>query len=234
MNVRWLTPLAALVVFACDKKPAAEPVGRTAAVIEKTEAPAAPPEIKSTPAPMPVVPEAKPIEVAPKPVEPVPEPKLAEPVPEPKLAEPVPEPKLAEPVPEPKLAVPTPEPRPGDDNNGAGVQALVPDLVVTDKAVTDAIVDRMPSERKTAWKIGEDARLIGWFEFKNPGAAVDLELVWKKNGTVNWRFPTSVGSGKNWRTWAEKRITKKDAGDWRVEVVDANGHVYDSVDYKVE
>ena len=57
---------------------------------------------------------------------------------------------------------------------------------------------------------------------------------WKKNGTVNWRFPTNVGSGKNWRTWAEKRITKKDAGAWTVEVVDANGHVYHSVAYTVE
>jgi len=218
MNVRWLAPLAALVVLACDKKPEAEPAARTAAVIEKATppAPATPPEIKPMAAP-----EAKPM-AAPeaKPVEPTPEAKPPEP-----------EAKPVEPAPEAK---PPESPVPAGDSGGDGAQALVPDLQVTDKAVTDAIVDRMPSERKAAWRIGEHARLIGWFEFKNPGAKVDLELVWKKNGTVNWRFPTSVGTGKNWRTWAEKRITKKDAGDWTVEVVDANGHVYDSVGYKVE
>jgi len=223
MNVRWLAPLALVGVLACDKKPVADPPARTAAVIEKA------PEAKAAQA---LPPEIKPV-VAPEPkaAEPVveakaPEAKPPEPVVE---AKPEPEAKPAEPVVEAKE--PEPEAKPA---GGGRAEVLVPDLLVTDKAVTDAIVDRMPSERKSAWKIGEDQKLIGWFEFKNPGSAVDLELVWKKNGTVNWRFPTSVGSGKNWRTWAEKRITKKDAGDWTVEVVDANGHVYDRVDYKVE
>ncbi len=219
MKMRWLGPIVGLVVLACDKKPEAAPAERTAAVVEKAPLEKAPPEIKA--------PEAK----APEPkveakVEPAPEPKVeakVEPAPEPKVDAP-------EPAPEPEAKVDAPEPEPG----GNTAEALVPNLTVTDAAVTDAIVDRMPSTRKDAWKIGEDTKLIGWFEFKNPGAGVDLELVWKKNGTVNWRFPTNVGSGKNWRTWAEKRITKKDAGAWTVEVVDANGHVYHSVAYTVE
>ena len=95
-------------------------------------------------------------------------------------------------------------------------------------------VDRDPATRKTVWKIGEDPKLIGWFEFKNPSAAIDVDLVWKKNGEEKWRFSTNVGVGKNWRTWAEKRITKKDAGNWSVDVVDANGHVYETITYTVE
>lgn len=227
MKLRAAAALAAfLMLGACGKKDGAtaEPASRTAAVTEKTPAAGttAPPTIdKAVSKPAEPTPE-------PKPAEPVPEPKPAEPTPEPKPAEPVPEPKPAEPTPEPKPTEPTPEPTP------EGASAIAPDLIVTDAAVTDSIVDRMPNERKTTWKIGEDARLVGWFEFKNPESAVDLELVWKKDGKENWRFPTNVGKGKNWRTWAEKRIGKKDAGRWTVEVVDANGHVYKSIAYSVE
>lgn len=114
------------------------------------------------------------------------------------------------------------------------VTALAPELVVVDSAVTPAVEDRLPTERRTTWKIGEDAHLIGWFELMNPSSAVDLELVWRKDGKENWRFPTNIGKGKNWRTWAEKRIGKRDAGSWTVELVDANGHVYSKLSYTVE
>ena len=187
------------------------------------KAPEAPPPVaqpsgveKGT-APPPVVSVEKPTEVKPAPE---PEAKV-----EPKPEVPVPEAK-PEPTPEPE-AKPEPEP-------AGGATAIAPDMVVTDSALTSEVVDRMPSDRKTTWKIGEDTRLIGWFELKNPGSKVDLELVWKKDGKENWRFPTSVGSGKNWRTWAEKRIGKRDAGQWTVELVDTNGYVYGALNYTVE
>ena len=227
MKMRWLGPIVGLMVLACDKKPEPAPAERTAAVVEKAQVEKAPPEIKSPEA---KAPEAK-IEAKAEP-----EAKIEAKVePEAKIeAKAEPEAKIeAKAEPEAKIEAKA-EPEAKVAPSGDAAEALVPELTVTDAAVTDAIVDRMPSTRKRAWKIGEDARLIGWFEFKNPGKGVDLELVWKKNGNVNWRFPTNVGSGKNWRTWAEKRITKKDAGDWTVEVVDANGHVYHSVAYTVE
>jgi len=222
MKATWLAPIAALGVLgmvACDKQ-AQEPAPRTAAVIEKA---IEPPAKAETPAPPP---EIKPIERREPAPTPAPEP-APTPAPEP-APTPAPEP-APTPAPEP-APTPAPEPTPSAD----GAQALAPDMIVADAAVTDAVVDRMPATRKTTWKIGEDAKLIGWFEFKNPTSAIDVELVWKKNGVENWRFPTSVGVGKNWRTWAEKRIGKKDAGRWTVEVVDANGHVYETVSYDVE
>lgn len=206
------------------------------------KAPGAPPPVSAPSgvekgsAPPPVVSVEKPVEVKPEPAPEKPEVAKAEPSPEkaePEVAkaEPVPEkaePEVAkpEPTPEPEVAKPEPEP--------AGATAIAPDMEVTDSALTSEVVDRVPSDRKTSWKIGEDARLIGWFELKNPGTKVDLELVWKKDGKENWRFPTSVGTGKNWRTWAEKRIGKRDAGQWTVELVDANGYVYGSLSYTVE
>lgn len=198
---------------------------------------AAPSGVEKGAAPPPVVSVEKPAEVK---AEPAPEVAKPEPTPEPEVAkpEPTPEPEVAkpEPTPEPEVAKPEPEvaqPEPTPEPAG-GATALAPDMQVTDSALTSAVVDRVPSDRKTSWKIGEDSRLIGWFELKNPGSKVDLELVWKKDGKENWRFPTSVGTGKNWRTWAEKRIGKRDAGQWTVELVDANGYVYGSLSYTVE
>ena len=39
--------------------------------------------------------------------------------------------------------------------------------------------------------------------------------------------------GKNWRTWAEKKIGKKDAGKWTVELVDDGGYAYETLAYEV-
>lgn len=233
MNVRmtltWaLAPAAALIMLGCGgKKVEPDPGTRSATVIDKGSEPAKPTEPPPT--------------VATEVQAPAPDTHAAEPdtkvaAADTKAPEPDTTPAADTRAPEPDTQPPEPKPPEGVDQPepGSGAQALAPDLMVTDAAVTDAVVDRMPSARKTDWKIGEDTKLIGWFEFKNPGGKVDVDLVWKKNGVENWRFPTSVGTGKNWRTWAEKRITKKDAGKWQVDVVDANGHVYESVTYTVE
>ncbi len=223
-----------MLLVACgDKKapetPSPSPVPSG---VEKTSTGTPPPvvsaEVKAEDKPVEVKPEDKPVEVKPedKPVEVKPEDKPVEVKPEDKPAEPEVKPEEVEAQPEPEEKAPEPE--------AEGATAIAPDLVVADSAVTSAVVDRMPSDRKTSWKIGEDSRLIGWFELKNPGSAVDLELVWTKDGKENWRFPTNVGTGKNWRTWAEKRIGKRDAGSWKVELVDSNGHVYGSLSYTVE
>lgn len=218
------TALTMMLLVACGDKKAQETPAPTPAPsgVEKVD--------KGTPPPIVAGEKARPAE---KPTEVKVEEKPAEP--EVKPAEPD---TLAEVPVEPEVKAEEPaeaevksEEKPVEPE---GATAIAPDLQVTDSALTSAVVDRMPSDRKTSWKIGEDTRLIGWFELKNPGTSVELELVWKKDGKENWRFPTNVGSGKNWRTWAEKRIGKRDAGRWTVELVDSNGHVYSSLEYTVE
>ena len=107
------------------------------------------------------------------------------------------------------------------------------ELTITDAALTTEIADRIPTERKTTWTIGADTKVIAWFEVKNTGDSVPLTLVWKKNGKESWRFDTEIGKAKNWRTWAEKKIGKKDAGKWTVQLVDDGGYAYETIAYEV-
>lgn len=123
--------------------------------------------------------------------------------------------------------VEAPDPAPGEQGEAKY------ELTITDAALTNEIADRIPTERKTSWTIGADTKVIAWFEVKNTGDSVPLTLVWKKNGKESWRFDTEIGKGKNWRTWAEKKIGKKDAGKWTVELVDDGGHAYQTLAYEV-
>jgi len=226
MALAW--SLTVLFAACGDKKPTEVPTPTPAAVPSGGDKGKAPPvievempdegkpEVGEKPA------EAKPVEVVAKPAEVVEKPV------EEKPAEVVEKPvEVVEKPVEEKPVEPAEEP-------SNEVTAVAPDLEVVDSAVTPAVEDRLPTERRTTWKIGVDTRLIGWFELKNPSSAVDLELVWRKDGKENWRFPTNIGTGKNWRTWAEKRIGKRDAGAWTVELVDSNGYVYSKLSYTVE
>jgi len=106
-------------------------------------------------------------------------------------------------------------------------------ITVNDSAMTVAIDNRFPSERKTSFSIGVDAKVYAWFDFKNTGDKTALTLVWKKEGKEVWRIDTNVGVSKSWRTWAEKKLGKKDAGRWSVDAIDAGGHVYGTLTYEV-
>jgi hypothetical protein len=221
LAVAW----SSTVLFAAcgDKKPTEVPTPAPAAVPSGVDKGNAPPVVEAKPDEGKVAVAEKPVEVAEKPVEVAEKPVevVEKPV---EVAE-----KPVEVAEKPVEAAEEPSEEPSTE-----VTALAPDLEVVDSALTPAVEDRLPTERRTTWKIGEDTRLIGWFELKNPSSPMDLELVWKKDGKENWRFPTNVGTGKNWKTWAEKRIGKRDAGAWTVELVDANGYVYSKLSYTVE
>lgn len=130
-----------------------------------------------------------------------------------------------------KVDPPAPDGPSGDADHPTGEAKYA--LTITDAAVTPEVADRIPTERKTSWTIGTDTKVIAWFEVKNTGDRVPLTLVWKKNGKESWRFDTEIGKGKNWRTWAEKKIGKKDAGKWTVELVDDGGYAYETLAYEV-
>ncbi len=107
------------------------------------------------------------------------------------------------------------------------------DLTLQKMTLTNQIVDRLPDETRTEWVIGRDAEFLVWMEWKNSGPEVTLETVWKQDGKEKWRFPFQVGSGKTWRTWVKRRVNKKDAGAWTVQVVDSGGHVYRSLRFSI-
>ncbi len=107
------------------------------------------------------------------------------------------------------------------------------DLTLQKMTLTNQIVDRLPDKTRTEWVVGRDAEFLVWMEWKNSGPEVSLETVWKQGGKEKWRFPFQVGSGKTWRTWVKRRVNKKDAGAWTVQVVDSSGHVYRSMRFHI-
>lgn len=232
--------LSMCVAAACGGK--AEPTARerVAAVIEKDK-PAAKtdPQPAKNVAPDPAAPKkTAPVKAEPTKTEPAKvEAKVApEPVKVEAKAEPEPvkvEPAKVEPVVEPaeKVEAKT-EPTEPSEPTGPTGQALF-SLTVNDAALALGIDNRFPTERKTSFTIGSDPKVVAWFDFKNSGTPANVAFVWKKAGKEIWRIAVDVGAGKNWRTWAEKKIGKKDAGRWTVEVVDEAGHVYESLSYDV-
>ncbi len=138
----------------------------------------------------------------------------------------------AEPAAAPAEPAATDPSAPSDGAPATGVR--MHDLALTASAMTNQIVDRMPDQKRDEWVIGTDAEVLLWMEFDNRVDPVELETVWKKDGQEKWRFPFNVGRSKNWRTWVKKRIGKRDAGSWTVEVVDAGGFVYRSQAFAIK
>ncbi len=138
----------------------------------------------------------------------------------------------AEPAAAPAEPAATDPSAPSDGAPATGVR--MHDLTLTASAMTNQIVDRMPDQKRDEWVIGTDAEVLLWMEFDNRVDPVELETVWKKDGQEKWRFPFNVGRSKNWRTWVKKRIGKRDAGSWTVEVVDAGGFVYRSQAFAIK
>lgn len=214
------------------------PSERVAQVVDKGAATAPKAETKAPATAAPTTPAVAP---DPAPTQPPPATKAPEPVApptEPAKVEPTPteEPAKVEPTPteEPAAKVePTPSEEPSEPTSPTPSGTALHEISVNDSAMTLAIEDRFPSERKTSFTIGADPKVYAWFDFKNAGAKTPITLVWKKEGKEVWRIDTNVGTSKSWRTWAEKKIGKKDAGRWTVEAIDEGGYVYGTLSYEV-
>lgn len=240
MRLAWAVVIA-IGVSACGGK--AEPTARerVAAVLDKDQAPK---KVAAEPAknvaPDPAAPKADPASTK---LEPKAEPLKVETKPEPAKVETKPEPAKVEPAKTEPITVAKTEPsEPAAKVEPAKVEPTEPyeptgepmySLTVNDAALTLGIDNRFPTERKTSFVIGTDAKVYAWFEFKNSGVPADVAFVWKKAGKETWRIAVNVGAGKNWRTWAEKKIGKRDAGAWTVQVIDEAGHVYETLSYDV-
>lgn len=80
----------------------------------------------------------------------------------------------------------------------------------------------------TASEFAAGTKVYVWTRVLNaPGAAT---MVWKLNGTENWKAKVKIGS-KRWTTSSRRQVK---AGSWTVEVQGADGSVLGSVDFTVK
>ena len=76
--------------------------------------------------------------------------------------------------------------------------------------------------------------VFAFVEVANPGDPTALTMVWKKDGVEKSRIDLTLGHGKGWRTWSKKRIGKKDAGEWTVDVLLDNGVALKRLAFRVD
>lgn len=56
--------------------------------------------------------------------------------------------------------------------------------------------------------------------------------LWYFNNEEKVRVPLEVKSA-SWRTWSSKKIIKGETGDWRVDILDANGNLLKSGSFTI-
>jgi len=99
-----------------------------------------------------------------------------------------------------------------------GMALEVAEAVVTTRIEDRAPVDAIQAYTATVGKLYCFTRVTG--------AAGDTAVVhvWSQGGAEEGRVELPVRSG-DWRTWSAKTIPPGAAGDWRVDVLDAEGNV---------
>ncbi len=106
-------------------------------------------------------------------------------------------------------------------------------IAVRKMAVAKAIENRSPVGVANRFDTSVD-KLWAYVGLQNKTDASHITMVWKKNGKPRSRVKLKIGKSDNWRTWSSKKIDKGDAGQWVVEIQDPEGHVLESVNFKLD
>ncbi|TNF30067.1 MAG: DUF2914 domain-containing protein [Deltaproteobacteria bacterium] len=116
-----------------------------------------------------------------------------------------------------------------DADEAAVVEPLIE---ITDSALAEVIEDRMPVARASSFS-GVGTVIQAWIEAKSE-IDTEVTITWRKEDKVSFEFQMRVGKSPHWRTWARKRVGKKDAGQWYADIRDANGTLLVSMPFTIE
>jgi len=110
---------------------------------------------------------------------------------------------------------------------GASAQSLS----VAESALATGVVDRMPTGQAMTFPANVE-RVYAWTRIQGAEGQTMIHHVWIHDGVERADLELTIG-GSPWRTWSNKAIPPEWAGDWRVEVRDANGRVLDTIRFTV-
>ena len=105
-------------------------------------------------------------------------------------------------------------------------------LTVTEAVITTSVEDRQPTDNLTTVTRGA-GHVYCWTRISGAQVGDQIDHVWYWNDDEMARIPLHIGSA-NWRTWSSKNIVPEWTGEWRVDVVAADGTVLDSVSFTVQ
>lgn len=113
----------------------------------------------------------------------------------------------------------------------AATAATAADLQVEDAAVCTDVVDRQPVDSGTSFSVSAD-RLYCFTRIVGAQDPTQVVHVWYFGDEERARVTLSVG-GSNWRTYSSKQLQEHEIGAWRVEVLDADGNLLETVAFDV-
>lgn len=125
----------------------------------------------------------------------------------------------------PPERTPAPEPEPLATKVPAGAKPLTFDRVV----LASGVDDRQPTGAGTTFRDGTE--VYCFMSVTNPGPKRALRHVWYFGDQKKSSVGVKVG-GPTWRTWTSRPVYG--VGSWRVDVVDEEGAVLESVAFEVE
>lgn len=109
-------------------------------------------------------------------------------------------------------------------------------LTLGDAAITRGVSERTPLDRIKVYRLNSDSPTGRLYCFTRiDGAASDTSVahVWFYGAREMARVELPVRSSR-WRTYSSKKILAQWTGDWRVQVVAADGRLLGELAFRVE
>jgi len=104
-------------------------------------------------------------------------------------------------------------------------------LEVVQIAITTAVINREPVDSVVVYPL-QDSLLYCFTHIVAADEPTVVSHVWYRNDQFISRTELSVKSS-NWRTWSAKRLIEGWEGDWRVDVLDADGGLLKTVEFQL-
>ncbi len=119
------------------------------------------------------------------------------------------------------------------DSGGGAPLALAlaaADLDLHDLVMAREVVDREPVDVTTSFS-SEDGRAFVHASIKNSGPPTQVSFLWLRGNALYTAVEMNVGTSMRWRTWSSAEVW---LGEWRVQVVTANGKLLGEQSFSVE
>lgn len=103
---------------------------------------------------------------------------------------------------------------------------------LVDTAVATGVERRVPTGLGEVFST-DVGSVWAWVSVENLGAPTTLTMVWRRDDKVRSSLELPVGTSPRWRTWSRNRIRKFDAGEWTVDLYDADGNLLDTLEFTI-
>ncbi len=113
-----------------------------------------------------------------------------------------------------------------------GLSAEAVEIKVLDSVITTAIKNQLPVDHIEVYPAGH-GKLFCFTRIIGAREETHVTHVWYYQDDELARVSLSVGSA-DWRTYSSKRFLPQWVGQWRVEVLDENGHELVTVPFELK